>query len=207
MRSSGSTTISPKATRKRSCRRITSDGQLATCRKGLIGSDTSWSKLTYLLMAAKGLSKLSSFSEENHVKQHSRNRRRSDSHLESSRFHPRRNTIRFALWAPCITGASPGGYSGRCSRGQEAELENECSGSRFRWQLSRLPTNGWCDARLNSDCGTQGASSCHISTPDEGLRGWCSAYASQLSATFRWSHCVSRRYSVDRPGRDYRRSR
>jgi glyoxylase-like metal-dependent hydrolase (beta-lactamase superfamily II) len=74
----------PKATRKRSCRRITSDGQLATCGKGLIGSDTSWSKLTYLLMAAKGLSKLSSFSEENHVKQHSRNRRRSDSHLEPS---------------------------------------------------------------------------------------------------------------------------
>jgi hypothetical protein len=58
MRSSGLTTIRHKATRKRSCRRITSDGQLATCRKELIGSDTSWSKLTYLLMAAKGLSKL-----------------------------------------------------------------------------------------------------------------------------------------------------
>ena len=85
---------------------------------------------------------------------------------------------------PGITGASPGGYSGRCSRGQEAELENERSGSRFRWQLSRLPTNGRCDARLNSDCGTQGASSRHISTPDEGLREWCSAYASQLSARF-----------------------
>src|SRR5580658_10218861 len=38
MRSSGSTTISPKATPKRSCRRITSDSQLATCQKGLIGS-------------------------------------------------------------------------------------------------------------------------------------------------------------------------
>jgi glc operon protein GlcG len=42
---------------------------------------------------------------------------------------------------------------------------------------------------------------------NEGLRGWCSAYASQLSAGFRWSHCVSRRYSADRPGRDYRRDR
>jgi glyoxylase-like metal-dependent hydrolase (beta-lactamase superfamily II) len=71
MRSSGLTTISTKATRKRSCRRITSDGQLATCRKGLIGSDTSWSKLTYLLMAAKGLSRLSSFSEESYAKQDS----------------------------------------------------------------------------------------------------------------------------------------
>jgi hypothetical protein len=27
----------PQATRRRSCRRITSDGRLATCRKGLMG--------------------------------------------------------------------------------------------------------------------------------------------------------------------------
>jgi hypothetical protein len=32
-----------------------------------------------------------------------------------------------------ISLASPGGYSGRCGRGQEAELENERSSSRFRW--------------------------------------------------------------------------
>jgi hypothetical protein len=44
MRSTGLTKISPKTTRKRSCRRVTSDGYLATCRKGLIGSDTTQAK-------------------------------------------------------------------------------------------------------------------------------------------------------------------
>jgi hypothetical protein len=67
----------------RSCRRITSNGQLATRRKGLVGSDTSWSKLTDLLMAAKGLPKLCGFSEDNCVEQHSRNHRRSAAHVES----------------------------------------------------------------------------------------------------------------------------
>ena len=38
---------------------------MPTRLKGLIGSDTSWSRLTYLLMAAKGLPKFSSYSEEN----------------------------------------------------------------------------------------------------------------------------------------------
>ena len=42
MRSSGLTTISRKATRKRSCRHITSDGHhLAACRKAPIGPDTT----------------------------------------------------------------------------------------------------------------------------------------------------------------------
>jgi hypothetical protein len=41
MRSSGLTTISPKATLKRRCRRITSDVRLSDCRKGLIGSDST----------------------------------------------------------------------------------------------------------------------------------------------------------------------
>ena len=42
---------------------------------------------------------------------------------------------------------------------------------------------------------------------NKGLRGWYQPYASQLSTRIRWNHCVSRRYSADRPGRDYRRSR
>jgi uncharacterized protein GlcG (DUF336 family) len=40
MRSYGLTTISPKATRRRSCQHITNDGQIATCRKGLITAIT-----------------------------------------------------------------------------------------------------------------------------------------------------------------------
>jgi hypothetical protein len=102
---------------------------------------------------------------------------------------------------------SPGGYSGRCSRGQEAELENEYRSRRFRWQLSCLPTNGWCHARLNSNCSTQGASSRDLPTANEGLRRRYQPYASQLSARVRWNHCVSRRYSADRPGRYHRRNR
>ncbi len=50
MLSSGSTTISPKATRKRSYRRITSDGDFTTCREELIGSDATCLQLMYLLM-------------------------------------------------------------------------------------------------------------------------------------------------------------
>src|SRR5438045_2819716 len=106
------------------------------------GPGTIWSKLTRLLMAASVLRKLSNYSEENNVKQHNRNRLRSDTGFESSRCDPRRNTIRCALWAASITGASAGGYSGRCRRGHEAELENERSNSRFRWQLSCVPANG-----------------------------------------------------------------
>ena len=41
--------------------------------------------------------------------------------------HPRRNTVRCALWAPYIARASADGYSRRGGRGQEAELENERS--------------------------------------------------------------------------------
>jgi hypothetical protein len=44
MLSSRLTTISPKTTLKRSCRRVTSDGQLCQLPKGLIGSGTTWTK-------------------------------------------------------------------------------------------------------------------------------------------------------------------
>jgi glc operon protein GlcG len=64
--------------------------------------------------------------------------------------------------------------------------------------LVGLPTNGRRDARLHSDCGTQGASGRDFPAPNEGLRGWHPAYASQLSARVRWNHCVPRRYSTDR---------
>ena len=84
MRSSGLTAIRHKATRKRNCRRITSEGPLETCRKGRIGSDAGWSKLTYLLTAAKGLPKVSSFSEEDYVEQHNRNHHRCDALVESA---------------------------------------------------------------------------------------------------------------------------
>src|SRR5271166_2936846 len=42
MRSSGLTTISPKATHKRSCRGIMSDGHFSCCRENLFGSDARW---------------------------------------------------------------------------------------------------------------------------------------------------------------------
>jgi hypothetical protein len=44
MLSSRLTTISPKTTLKRSCRRVTSDGQLCQLPEGLIGSGTRWTK-------------------------------------------------------------------------------------------------------------------------------------------------------------------
>ena len=83
MRSSGLITISLKATRKRSCRSITSDCRLATCRKGRIGSAVAGRNSSYLVMAARELVKFSSLSEGNYVKQHSRNRCRSAAHVES----------------------------------------------------------------------------------------------------------------------------
>ena len=92
--------------------------------------------------------------------------------IESSRCRPRRNTIRCALWTPNITRPSPGGYSCRRGRGQEAELEDERSSSRFRRQLSCLPAYGRRNARVHSDCGTQGASSRDLPAANEGLRGW-----------------------------------
>jgi hypothetical protein len=73
--------------------------------------------------------------------------------------------------------------------------------------LVAFPTNGRRDARLHSDCGTQGASSRDLPAPNEGLRGRNQPNASQLSARVRRNHCVSRRYSTDRPGRDCRRNR
>ena len=36
------------------------------------------------------------------------------------------------------------------------------------------------------------------------VREWCSAYASQLFARVRRDHCVPRRYSTNRPRKDYR---
>jgi hypothetical protein len=74
-------------------------------------------------------------------------------------------------------------------------------------ELSCLPANGWRDACLNSDSGTQGASSHDLSAPNQDLRGRYPADASQLSARVRWSYRVSRWHSTDRPGSDYRRNR
>jgi hypothetical protein len=88
-----------------------------------------------------------------------------------------------------------------------AELEDERSSCRFRGELSCLPANGWRDACLNSDSGTQGASSHDLSAPNQDLRGRYPADASQLSARVRWSYRVSRWHSTDRPGSDYRRNR
>jgi hypothetical protein len=60
---------------------------------------------------------------------------------------------------------------------------------------------------LDSDCGTQGASSRDLPPPNEGLRGRHQPYASQLSTGVRWGHCISRRHSIDRPRRYHRRNR
>lgn len=88
-----------------------------------------------------------------------------------------------------------------------AHLEDECSSSRFRGSLSCLPANGWRNACLNSDSGTQGPSSRDLSAPNQDLRGRYPVDASQLSARVRWGHRVSRWYSPDRRGNDYRRDR
>ena len=121
--------------------------------------------------------------------------------IRSSGCRPGRNTIRCALWAADIAGPGPGGYSRRRGRGEEAEMEDECGRGRFRWQPGCLPANGWRDACLNSDCGTQGASGRDLPARNKGLRGRHPAHASQLSARIRRNHCVSRRHSTDRKGK------
>ena len=82
-------------------------------------------ELTYLLMAAKGLSKLSGFSEKkimsSDIAEIDGEETRTLNPLD---FIPDENTISMCLMgSPVVTGASPSGYSGRRSRGQEAELE------------------------------------------------------------------------------------
>ncbi len=78
---------------------------------------------------------------------------------KSSRVCARQNTFRHSVWPTDITRPSPGGYSRGGGRGEEAELEDERSGGRFRRQPRRLPTDGRRDACLHSDCRAQGTSS------------------------------------------------
>ena len=63
-----------------------------------------------------------------------------------------------------------------------------------------VAANGWRDACLNSDSGTQGPGGRDLPTPIQDLRGRYPADASQLSARVRWSYRVSRWHSTDPRG-------
>ena len=55
-----------------------------------------------------------------------------------ARFCARQNSLRYSVWAADIARAGPGDYSRNGGGSEEAELEDECSGGRFRRQPRRL---------------------------------------------------------------------